>query len=81
MWAESGQWENRGREKGCYCMTRQDWSTPWTVENAQIVTREQHARMQGDAVAAGWRSPAQKRYRARKNLPAQPYQPAETQDA
>jgi len=77
MWAESGQWENRGREKGCYCMTRRDWSTPWTVENTMIVTREQHARMQGEAVAAGWRSPAQKRYRDRKGLLPEPYSTAE----
>jgi hypothetical protein len=73
MWDASGQWENRGREKGCYCMTRLDWSTPWTEENAQIVTREQHAKMQGTAFAAGWRSMAQKKYRARKGLPPAPY--------
>lgn len=68
MWAESGQWANRGREKGCYCMTRLDWSLPWTVDNTRIVTREEHAKLQGQAVAAGWRSIAQKRYRIKKGL-------------
>lgn len=68
LWAESGQWENRGREKGCYCMTRRDWSTPWTLNNVQIVTREEHAKMQGDAVANGWRSIAQKRKRTQLGL-------------
>ena len=68
LWAESGQWDNRGRERGCYCMTRTDWSLPWTLDNVVIVTREQHARLQGDAVSQGWRSIAQKRYRQRKGL-------------
>ena len=72
LWADSEQWLNRGREKGCYCMTRRDWSLPWTVANAQIVTREVHAKMQGDAVAHGWRSVAQKRNRVRKGLSAVP---------
>jgi hypothetical protein len=72
LWAESGQWLNRGREKGCYCMTRRDWSTPWTVDNAVIVPREVHAKMQADAVVAGWRSIAQKKNRARKGLTAVP---------
>jgi hypothetical protein len=75
LWAESGQWFNRGRVKGTWCMTRRDWSTPWTVDNVIIVTREEHARMQGDAVAAGWRSLAQKKNRAKKNLPATPLKP------
>jgi hypothetical protein len=61
-------WHNRGRGRGDYCMTRKDWSLPWTVDNVQIVTREAHAKMQGDAVAAGWRSLAQKRNRIKKGL-------------
>ena len=65
MWDDSGFWDLRGRERGCYCMTRQDWSLPWTINNVVIVPREVHARMQADAVAAGWRSIAQKRRRAR----------------
>ena len=68
LWAESGRWPNRGRERGDYCMTRRDWSTPWTVENAQIITRQEHARLQGDAVAAGWRSLAQKKKRTQLGL-------------
>jgi len=66
MWNESGQWENRGRERGTYCMSRIDWSLPWTADNVAIITREQHAQLQGDARAAGWCSVAQKRARARR---------------
>jgi hypothetical protein len=61
LWADSGQWFNRGRERGCYCMTRRDWEQPWDCHNAQVITREEHARMQGAAQAAGWASPARKR--------------------
>ena len=72
LWDKSGVWESRGRERGDYCMTRRDWSTPWTLNNVQIITRQEHAKLQGDAVALGWRSIAQKRNRARLGLPAQP---------
>lgn len=75
LWADSGQWDNRGRVKGTYCMTRKDWSTPWTLDNVVIVPREVHAKMQGEAVMMGWRSVAQKRSRARKGLPATPKKP------
>ena len=66
LWDQSGQWLNRGRERGCYCMSRLDWSLPWTVDNVAIITREAHAKLQGDARAAGWSSIAQKRARARR---------------
>lgn len=68
MWDSSGFWEARGRERGCYCMTRRDWSLPWTPDNCVIVTREAHAKMQGAAVAAGWRSIAQKQRRSKLGL-------------
>lgn len=68
LWAESGQWDLRGRERGHYCMTRRDWSRPWTVSNAQIITRQEHARLQGDAVAQGWRSVAQKKRRTKLGI-------------
>ena len=73
LWAE--RWDQRGREKGCYCMTRLDWSLPWTLDNVKITTREEHARLQGLARAAGWSSLAQKRARARRgqmNLDLEP---------
>ena len=66
IWADSGQWLNRGRERGTYCMSRLDWSLPWTAGNVAIITREAHARLQGDARAAGWSSIAQKRARGRR---------------
>lgn len=59
-------WHSRGRERGCYCMSRRDWSLPWTLENAQVITREQHAKMQGDARAAGWSSLARKKDRIKR---------------
>lgn len=68
LWAESGQWDLRGRERGHYCMTRRDWSIPWTVSNAQIITRQEHAKLQGDAVAQGWRSVAQKKKRTKLGI-------------
>ena len=65
LWADSGQWANRGRERGCWCMSRLDWSLPWTPANVAVITREAHAKLQGDARAAGWTSIAQKRRRGR----------------
>jgi len=59
-------WLLRGRTRGTYCMTRVDWSLPWTLDNVRIATREEHAKMQGDARAAGWCSIAQKRRRGRR---------------
>lgn len=65
VWDASGQWLNRGRVKGTWCMTRRDWGLPWSLDNIEIVTREEHAKLQGQALAAGWRSVAQKRRRAK----------------
>jgi hypothetical protein len=47
-------------------MSRRDWSLPWTEDNAAVITREAHAKLQGDARAAGWLSIAQKRRRGRR---------------
>lgn len=66
IWGE--MWDHRGREKGCYCMSRRDWSLPWTTDNVAIITREDHARMQAQARMSGWRSIAQKKYREIKGL-------------
>jgi hypothetical protein len=54
-------WHSRGRQRGDYCMTRKDWSLPWTLDNVQVITRSEHAKAQGLARAAGWCSPAHKR--------------------
>jgi len=59
-------WPLRGRTRGSMCMSRQDWSAPWTADNVIIVTRETHARAQGLAKAAGWCSVAQRRQRGRR---------------
>jgi hypothetical protein len=61
-------WDHRGRERGTYCMSRVDWSLPWTLSNVMIITREEHSRMQQTAVNQGWRSLAAKKVAARKAL-------------
>lgn len=67
LWGE--HWHNRGRERGDYCMSRKDWSRPWTLENVAIITRTEHAKLQGHARAQGWCSIAQKKYRVARGLP------------
>ena len=62
-------WQHRGRERGCYCMTRRDHTAAWNLVNAQVITREEHARQQGQLVAQGLRSPRQARRRQILGLP------------
>jgi hypothetical protein len=69
LWDESGQWENRGRARSCYCMTRRDHLMPWTPDNVVIITREQHSRQQSALSHSVYRSPAQLRRRKRLGLP------------
>ena len=69
LWDESGQWDNRGRQRSCYCMTRRDITEPWSVDNVMIITREQHSRMQSALSHSGYSSPAQIRRRQRLGLP------------
>ena len=66
VWCEiwGDQWDLRGRERGHLCMTRKDWAAPWTQDNVIIVTREAHAKTQGNARAAGWCSVARKRQKS-----------------
>ena len=66
MWKE--HWPQRGRARDCYCMSRRDWSQPWSVANTQVITRESHARLQAEARNAGWRSVAQQRNRTRLGI-------------
>jgi len=70
LWGD--QWWDRGRERGCYCMTRRDWELPWTRDNAQVITREAHAAMQGAAIMAGWRSRARSAWLERTQHRPQP---------
>jgi hypothetical protein len=69
LWDQSGQWDNRGRQRTCYCMTRIDHLVPWTPDNVEIVTREIHSRQQSALAHSGYRSPAQLKRRARLGLP------------
>ena len=71
IWNSSGFWPNRGRERGDYCMTRRDWSLPWTPDNVAIITRTEHAKIQGHARAAGWCSIAQRRMNAKRTTGTQ----------
>jgi hypothetical protein len=69
LWDVSGQWENRGRARDCYCMTRRDHLSPWSIDNVQIITREAHSRQQSALAHSGYRSPAQLRRRIRLGKP------------
>jgi len=40
IWGD--QWYQRGRAIDSLCLTRRDWSKPWTVDNCEIVTRREH---------------------------------------
>jgi hypothetical protein len=62
LWADL--WHARGRARGDYCMTRLDWGLPWTLDNVHVITRSEHARIQGNARAAGWCSIARKRQKS-----------------
>jgi len=64
LWAD--KWDLRGRERGSYCMTRRDWSLPWTLDNVHVITRSEHARAQGLAKASGWCSLARKKQKGLK---------------
>lgn len=75
LWDESGQWDNRGRARSCYCMTRRDITEPWSVDNVMIITREEHARSQSQAANAGYRSPAQLKRRIKLGLPLEKQKP------
>lgn len=75
IWDQSGQWHNRGRERGCYCMTRKDVYEPWTPENVHVITREEHALQQGQLVKQGYRSLAQTRHRERLGRPVERKRP------
>ena len=66
LWSEL--WHLRGRERGDYCMSRIDWSLPWTIDNVDIIPRSIHAKRQQAAKVMGWRSIAQKRYLSQKEL-------------
>ena len=37
MWEESGQWSNRGRKSGQYCMARKGDTGPYGPDNVDIV--------------------------------------------
>ena len=54
-------WQDRGRLRTSYMMTRIDADLPWAVNNCCVITRQQHGQRQADNRVTGWRSPARER--------------------
>ena len=52
MWKDD--WHNRGRKGDNVCMTRLDDEGPWDVDNAVIMCRKEHLRIQGLKRTGGW---------------------------
>ena len=40
-------WHERGRQAECICLTRKNPSGPWSKENCELVTRQEHLERQG----------------------------------
>lgn len=40
LWGD--RWELRGRERTHYCMSRKDYSGPWSLDNVEIIIRSEH---------------------------------------
>jgi hypothetical protein len=40
-------WEHRGRSLEQLCLSRIDWTEAWEINNVQIITREEHFKIQG----------------------------------
>ena len=47
MWGEL--WHSRGRTRGSYCMTRDDYEKGWDTHNTVVITRQEHARKQANS--------------------------------
>ena len=43
IWAQSGHWDNRGRKKGNYCMSRPGDKGPYSPDNVSIILFTQNA--------------------------------------
>lgn len=41
-------WHNRGRDPESICMTRKDFSQPWSNDNVELITRLEHLQKQGE---------------------------------
>ena len=46
LWGEN--WFLRGRGIDDLCMTRKDWTAPWSLDNVELITRKQHFASRGD---------------------------------
>lgn len=45
LWSQ--HWNNRGRRRDQYCLTRRDDTQPWTRDNAVVIRRDEHALRSG----------------------------------
>lgn len=43
FWNKSGRWERRGRGQGTYCMTRKDYTGPFSIDNVHIMATTEKA--------------------------------------
>lgn len=39
LWSNPEQWNNRGRQKTCWCLTRKDVAKSWSIDNCEVITR------------------------------------------
>lgn len=57
LWAN--QYHLRGRRQMSLCLTRRDYNQPWTLENAEVVTRQEHNQRQFEHGRRGRRTRAE----------------------
>ena len=55
QWADMWQphWQQRGRERDDYCMTRLDPELDWTLDNTVVMTRKEHCQRHRQRQANG----------------------------
>ena len=46
IWAD--RWHQRGRTKHTVCLSRRDYTLPWSRTNCEIITRREHNQRQKD---------------------------------
>ena len=51
VWGE--RFDQRGRRKGQLCLTRTDYTQPWTLSNVELLERRQHNLRQIEQVGRG----------------------------
>lgn len=55
IWKDDEVFLNRGKERGCFVLTRRDPEGAWSLDNVEIVTRyEQLVRSMAQKIEARW---------------------------